>query len=460
MVSANDQLVHDFEGVQPASDNLSEELIKEVTDSTTPEYQKFIQARLVSDSIENARKIAESAGSVRDISEKLFFLSDEDMGTNGSIGNSFALVKPGKPGNPLRIIIAHSDVPSLRIPVNPVYAEGDSEKELACPSLSLYTEPFGGVRPEDWYGTEVDIIGKLYLNGTEKRIFLPGRIRQKSVHVDDSRAIKTFEGLKVDTGFRTAGELYNALGIECADDFARAKLYCLPHFKEGNNGRLIGNELGAFGHDDRSCVWASLKAGLDSLATDNTTLVFGLDNEEIGSVGNSGSYRGFFESVLKETLKVVYKEKARDIDLPSDLNRKLLGDMPAIFADVGVGMGSEELDDPFNVNSRGASRMGWGVFINSGIITSPKHVDKLITLLERDLPGENQYSRYQIGGDYTPVDSRYGFGSAQMHDSFGDVLPCLNVGIPVTGLHHPRTETINIFDLHWMKEAFKVYLRN
>jgi hypothetical protein len=47
-----------------------------------------------------------------------------------------------------------------------------------------------------------------------------------------------------------------------------------------------------------------------------------------------------------------------------------------------------------------------------------------------------------------------------MYDSFGDVMPCLNVGIPVSGLHHPRTEVINIFDLHWMKEAYKAYLKN
>jgi len=35
-----------------------------------------------------------------------------------------------------------------------------------------------------------------------------------------------------------------------------------------------------------------------------------------------------------------------------------------------------------------------------------------------------------------------------MHDSFGDKVPALNVGIPVCGLHHPTVEAINIFDLH------------
>ena len=225
---------------------------------------------------------------------------------------------------------------------------------------------------------------------------------------------------------------------------------------------MVGNELGAFGHDDRCCVWASLKAGLETLKNnDNTTLIFALDNEEIGSVGNSASYRGFFENTLRETLKIVHGDKAKEIELPVALNRELLGGMPAIFADVGVGLGPEELEDSYNVNYRGASRLGWGAMINCGVTTSPKHMSKILDLFDKKLPGKKQRLRYQIGGDYSPVDSRWSWkGDAQMYDAFGDVIPCLNIGIPVTGLHHPRTETVNVFDLFWMKEAYKAYLEN
>jgi aspartyl aminopeptidase len=230
---------------------------------------------------------------------------------------------------------------------------------------------------------------------------------------------------------------------------------------ETKDWKVIGTELGGFGHDDRSCVWAALNSGLETLVNnDNTTMIFALDNEEIGSVGNSASYRGFFENVVRETLKIVYKEKSRDMELPAALNRHLLGGMPAIFADVGVGLGPEELQDPSNVDHSRASRPGWGVMINSGMTISPKHTDRYISLLQKYLPGKKRQLRYQIGGDYLPVDSRAWAASAQMHDSFGDVMPCMNVGIAVAGLHHPRMETINIFDLHWMKEAYKIYLKN
>jgi aspartyl aminopeptidase len=462
MASANDYLVRNFEGEQPAANYITKKILNQICKKEIPEYLTLMQERLVSDAVEKARRISSEYNIKKEIGDKPFFVTDEDLGISGAIGNSFALVKPGKKDSPLRIIIAHSDVPSLRIPVNPVHTERDSERELACPSITLCTEPFGGVRADDWYGMEVDIIGKIYFDGKEKRVELPGRIKQKSLHVDDARFMKTYEGLKVDTGLRNVAHLYNKLGIKTADDFARARLYCLPHFTNENNGRMVGNELGGFGHDDRCCVWASLKASLETLArNDNTTLVFALDNEEIGSVGNSASYRGFFENTLRETLKVVYGDKARDIELPAALNRRLLGDLPSVFADVGVGLGPEELDDAYSVNYRGASRLGWGVMINSGITTSPKHISKLLDLFDKKLPGKKQRLRYQVGGDYTPVDSRWSWkGDAQMYDAFGDAIPCVNIGIPVTGLHHPRTETINVFDLFWLKEAYKVYLEN
>jgi len=460
MSSLNDLLTGDFVGNQPSVEGVSDKIITQVAQETTGPYVAFIQEKLVSDSVENARKIASQHGvRSRDIGGRPFFISDEDFGINGATGNSFALVKPGKKGHPLRIIIAHSDVPSLRVPINPIYTAETTKSELMTPSVSLCTEPFGGIRPEDWYGMDVEIVGKVYIGGRVKSVSLDGRIKQKSLHTDHPQIMKTLEGLRVDTGLLTPADVYRALGMKGADDFARAKLYCLP--KMAVNGNLVGNELSAFGHDDRCCVWTSLNAGLETMVdNDFTTMVFALDNEEIGSIGNSASYRGFFENVVRETLKVVHGKDARNIELPAALNRHLLGDMPAIFADVGVGIGPQEIDDVYElVDKDRASRLGWGVMINSTITTSPKHVDKFITLLKKYLPGTNREMRYQIGGDYTPVDSRYShIGSPQMHDSFRDVMPCLNVGAPVSGLHHPRTEVLNVFDLHWMKEAYRIYL--
>ncbi len=461
VVSLNDYEASNFDALQPATEDVPKKIVKELIEQTLPQYMQFIQEKLISDSVEKARSIAQSKGIESRVSgEKPFFVSDEDMGINGAIGNSFAMVKPGKKEKPFRIIIAHSDVPSLRIPVNPVFGAQDYRRELRTPTISLCTEPFGGIRPEDWYGMDVEIVGKIYINGKEKRISMPGRIKQKSLHTDHPLIMKTFEGLKVSTASSNIEELYQKLGIESADDFASARLYCLPSMEK--NGKLLGYELGGFGHDDRCCVWAGLQASLETLLdNDNTTMVFALDNEEIGSIGNSANYMGFFENVMRETLKVVYGEEGGKIELPSALNRGLMGGMPAICADVGVGLGPEELDDRYGlVDIDRSSRTGWGIMINAGITTSPKHVDNFTSLLKKKIPGKEKNYRYQIGGDYTPVDGRAWGNSAQMYDSFRDTMPFLNVGIPVCGLHHPRTEVINIFDLQWMKEAYKIYMKN
>jgi aspartyl aminopeptidase len=201
MASLNDLEVERFEGAQPALECIDKKVTKEVYNQTLKNYLNFLRVELVSDSVEEARAIAGRAGvKFKDVGEKPFFVSDEDFGINGSIGNSFALVKPGRADNPLRIIIAHSDVPSLRIPVNPVFTADSTKQEMMTPSVSLCTEPFGGIRPDDWYGMDVKVVGKLYLNGKEKRVSIPGRIKQKSLHVDDPRMMKSFEGLKIDTG--------------------------------------------------------------------------------------------------------------------------------------------------------------------------------------------------------------------------------------------------------------------
>jgi len=44
--------------------------------------------------------------------------------------------------------------------------------------------------------------------------------------------------------------------------------------------------------------------------------------------------------------------------------------------------------------------------IGTEITTSPKHVDRFMAMLDKKLPGEKRNQRYQIGGDYMPVDLR------------------------------------------------------
>jgi len=455
----------DFKGYQPAADNLRKGVKNYVFKKMVPEYVDFMQARLARDCVSSLRKfVGENGINIGRISEKPFCVTDRDVGINGADGGAYALVKPGKKDTSLRIILVHTDVPCLKLSPQPIHVETDADNSFAYPSFNFSTEPYGGIRAEDWYGMDVDIIGSIFQNGFERKINIPGRIKQKSIHVEDPDERKTLNMLKVDTGMRTMKEVYKKFKIKDAMDFGRAELYVVPHFFGGKNGRLVGNELGAYGHDDRACVWASTIAGLESICnedSDNTFLIFGLDREEVGSTGSAGGYHGFFEAVLKETLRVIYGD--RRFELPADLQRGLLGKFPVISADTDVALGEQEIADISAglIDLQNSAKSGWGVYIsanNAGFgnrNVSPKHVDFLMQLFDKKF-GRNARERYQVIGNCGTPDSEIPKGT--MADIFDKFFPCVDVGVPIIGLHNPTSESLNVFDLFWAKEAYRAYL--
>ena len=83
-------------------------------------------------------------------------------------------------------------------------------------------------------------------------------------------------------------------------DFISAEIEAVPAF----NATDIGFDrtlLGAYGHDDRVCAYAGLKAMLDLEGTPCRTAVCVLaDKEEIGSEGVSGMQSAFFDTFMED----------------------------------------------------------------------------------------------------------------------------------------------------------------
>jgi len=455
----------EFKGFQPAADYVSKKIKKKIFERDVPGFLDYLQVRTASDVVNKSRDLVSQMGiSCGAPGEKPYFVSDGDMGFASGSESSYALVRPGKPGAPLRIILAHSDTPCLRVTPQPVYMQSDADHSLAYPSFSLITRPYGGIRVEDWQGMDVDIVGNLY-GGKTRKINFPGRIKQMSLHVDAGDETRRPSELKVDTGVRTMKELYKMLGIKDGMDFARAQLYAVPHFA-GTNGRLVGNELGAYGLDDRASLWAATKAGLESIVNDdseNTIMIFGLDKEEIGSTGGNGGYRGFFESVVKDTLKIIYGDEAKDFDLPLDFRRKLLGRMPVISADCDIALADLEIEQIGDtIDFHNSAKTGWGPYIAADgpewgqRDVSPEHIAALMKLFGEGFGGRKPRDKFHMIGKCTAYDSD--FSSDTMAGVFDKYFPCVDVGLPVIGLHNPRAETVNVFDLHWEKEGFRLYL--
>lgn len=428
------------------------------------EYSSFIKNPLASDVSSAVRKYVQSLGE----SEKYFFVDDRDMGISGAVGNAFAFVKLGKPGSPLRIAMAHTDVPSLKLANQPICTNIDAEKSYLARNVSLKALPYGGLRPGNWYGIPVNLVGRVYAdeNDLGKKINIWGKIEDRSVHTEDSSETKEHSHLKINVGARNLKELYNMFGIKNAMDFGRAEIFAYPDLSQNPRNGLIDGDFMGFGHDDRAGVFTICKAIADicksSRQTDNTIIGFGLTDEEKGSTSSSGAYRGFAEATIKDVLKRVYGT-TKTFDLPLDFNKGLLGNLPALSVDADVGLSDQELEDYLNVDYLEGAKIGWGPFINahdsswSVRRTSPRHVAGLMKILLNDLPGKNKQSRFQITGNVHTPDS--GLLSGTMSDQFDSIMPIVDVGIPVSGLHTPRGETISMFDLYWLKESIKAYMK-
>ena len=58
----------------------------------------------------------------------------------------------------------------------------------------------------------------------------------------------------------------------------------------------------SYGHDDRVCSYAGVKALLDSESTLYTCVALCVDKEEVGSNGNTGMHSKFFENAVSELI--------------------------------------------------------------------------------------------------------------------------------------------------------------
>ena len=90
--------------------------------------------------------------------------------------------------------------------------------------------------------------------------------------------------------------LFDRYGIT-EEDFLSAELEVVPSFDTCDVG-LDRSLIGGYGHDDRVCAYAELKAIYETEDPDRTAVCILADKEEIGSVGVSGMQSTAFETFM------------------------------------------------------------------------------------------------------------------------------------------------------------------
>ena len=372
----------------------------------------------------------------------------------------------------MNILGAHIDSPRLDVKQRPLY-----EKDFV---VYLNTHYYGGIKKYQWVtvplaihgvvckkdGTTVpvclgeqedepvfvisDILPHLAQEQMKKTAsdFIPGEMLDVIVGsgippkagADDDKDAKDVAKKRI---LALLSERY---GI-AEDDFGSAELEIVPAGRARDCGFDRSLVL-AYGQDDRSCAFASVRALLESASGTRTNVCLCVDKEEIGSVGATGMASHFFENALAEVI-------ARLPGGYSDLTlRRALARSTMLSSDVNAAY------DPLNgdlFDRQNASFLGGGIVFNkytgsrgkSGASdANPEFIARLRALLDEH---EVSYQMAELGR----VDQGGGGTIAYLAAKYG--MNVIDAGVPVLSMHAPW-ELTSKEDVSQAFGAYKAFL--
>ena len=212
---------------------------------------------------------------------------------------------------------AHVDCPRIDLKQNPLY-ESD---ELAY----FKTHYYGGIKKYQWVAIPLELHGVVVLKSGETVEVTLGRrageprfvITDLLPHLAADQMKKTMaegitgEGLNILIGsipYADDGKdrvklavlslLNDAYGIT-EEDFLSAELCAVPAFEVSEIG-FDRSLIGGYGHDDRSCAYAELKAIFSVENPRRTCICILADKEEIGSDGVTGMQSAAFDCFMED----------------------------------------------------------------------------------------------------------------------------------------------------------------
>ena len=218
-----------------------------------------------------------------------------------------------------QIAAAHIDSPRLDLKPNPLY----EDSELAF----FKTHYYGGIRKYQWVTIPLELRGVVCLkDGSTVHISVGSNPGDPQFTIDDLLPHLAADQSRKALGEAIPAESLNILvgsrpihGDDGADrvklavlsllnsrygiteaDFISAEIEAVPAFNAADVG-FDRSLIGAYGHDDRVCAYAGLKAMFDLRSTPCRTAVCVLaDKEEIGSEGVSGMQSSFFDTFVED----------------------------------------------------------------------------------------------------------------------------------------------------------------
>lgn len=282
-------------------------------------YMAFLnEARTEREAVKIAIEMAEDKGFVEYVDGMKLSPGDKVYCNNRSKALMLAVIGRKSLEEGCVIAGAHVDSPRIDLKQNPLY-ESD---ELAY----FKTHYYGGIKKYQWVTIPLELHGVVALKNGETIDVSIGHdpsdpqfvITDLLPHLGKEQMRKTMEegitgeGLNILIGsipYADEGSdrvklavmsiLNDRYGI-VEEDFLSAELTAVPAFEVREIG-LDRSLIGGYGHDDRVCAYAELKAILDlDKAPEKTAVCILADKEETGSDGVSGMQSSAFECFMEE----------------------------------------------------------------------------------------------------------------------------------------------------------------
>ncbi|OGP52280.1 MAG: aminopeptidase [Deltaproteobacteria bacterium RBG_13_43_22] len=413
-----------------------------------------------------------------EISRRLTLAGFKEVDHSGSKGRVFqvwkdkvlALAILGKEplSRGMQIIVSHVDAPRLDLKQHPLYEEAD---------LAFFkTHYYGGIKKYQWLARPLALHGTI-LTAENKKInlaigekeqdpvfsvadLLPHLARKVQMEKKLSEAIEG-EKLNILVGSTPIGPIETKERFKLAtlrylhehyglieEDLISAELELVPAEPARDVG-LDRGIVGAYGQDDRACVFSALKAAIEVEKPGRTVVILFYDKEEVGSEGNTSARARILEGFLPR----LFSLKGETLS-PQILDVTLTASR-AISADVA---GALDPDYPEVHEKRNAPRLGCGLcltkFTGSGgkIGSSDAHAEYVYWIRRLF----NQKGIIWQTGEMGKVDEGGGGTIAKFLAALG--LEIVDCGTPVLSMHSPF-ELVSKADLYMTYKGYKAFLR-
>lgn len=371
----------------------------------------------------------------------------------------------------LKVVGGHTDAPRLDLKPKPLYEKGGY--------VYFDCHIYGGIKKYQWLVLPLALYGTVVRkDGTKVQIAVgdnPGdpvfMISDILPHLGYDQAKKSrdefFPAEDLDV-FAWTTYAKDEKGDEKADkkglieylkktyqieeeDLLSAELEIVP----AGMPREVGFDrslIAGYGHDDRVCSFAGLKALLDASndVPDVTASILMCDKEEIGSMGSTGMQSSFFENTVAEIIEL-QEENARDIMVRRALERStmLSADVTAVadphFPDVDSTGNSAKFH-----HGPAASKYTGGTSKGGASDCSPEFVATIRRVMEEE---GVTWQMAELG----KMEKGGGGTISQYMARFG--MKVLDMGTPLLNMHAPW-ELASKFDCWQTYRAYSAYLRS